>query len=396
MKETMKEAVKRVLEASVAKNYVAGASLLVLQDGKELLFEQAGFRDRENQIGFDRDTICRLYSMSKPVTAVAVMILMERGLIDLADPVSMYLPAYAGMQVFEEGKLVPVKRDIMIKELLCMTSGCVYPGMGTDAEKEMAKLFEKIDQKLYTEEQMTTMEIVNAIGGCPLDFQPGAHWKYGTGADILGGIVETVSGMKFSEFLKKEIFEPLEMKDTGFYVPEEKQSRLAKVYDVVEGELQEFKTNHLGIRYTQKGAPAFESGGAGLVSTLDDYAKFAQMLMNRGEYQGKRLLQQATVEYLTHTELMPWQQVDLDTGWESMTGYTYGNLLRVMKWPERSYMMNSKGEYGWDGWLGPYFCNAPEEKLTFLFFMQKINAGTNQLTRQLRNVVYSKLGESDT
>lgn len=388
--ECLKQKVENVLEKAVKEGFVAGASVLVLQDGKEILYGDAGYQNIEKGTPMTRETICRLYSMSKPITAAAVMILMERGEIDIADSVDRYLPGFSHFSVEENGKIVPAKRCVQIKDLLNMTSGCVYPGDQSLADCASSDLFQKIDERLYTDKAMTTVEIANHIGRIPAAFHPGEHWRYGTSADILGAIVEVVSGMRFGDFLKKEIFEPLGMADTGFFVPETKQNRLATVYENSAEGLREYPTNHLGIRYESEDSPAFESGGAGLFSTLDDYAKFASMLLHNGTYNGKQILKPATVTFLTSGELMPWQQADLDTGWETLQGHSYANLMRVMKNTGRAYGIGTDGEYGWDGWLGAYFCNSPKDDLTMLFFMQKRDSGTTELTRKLKNVIFSE------
>ena len=181
------------------------------------------------------------------------------------------------------------------------------------------------------------------------------------------------------------------MKDTAFYVPQEKQNRLAKVYQGTEDGLKLYTEDHLGIMNAMKQEPAFESGGAGLVSTLDDYAKFASMLMQDGSYQGKQILKTQTVRYMTNGSLMPWQQEVLDQCWEGIRGYTYANLLRIQKDPGKSPLFTSIGEYGWDGWLGAYFCNSPKDGLTMLLTMQLKDAGTTSLTRRLKNVIWSEL-----
>lgn len=394
MKESMKDAVKRVMKKAVDEQFVAGVSLLVLQDGDEVLYEQEGYRDLENRVPMSRDTICRLYSMTKPITAAAVMMLVERGMIDLADSIETYFPSFRQLRTEENGKIVTAKRGILIKDLMNMTSGCLYPGNQTVAECEAAALFDRIDERLYSSNPMSTMEIVKQIGKLPTAFHPGTHWKYGTSADVLGGLVEKVSGMKFGEFLKKEFFEPLGMNDTGFYVPDSKRERLSKVYEETKQGLREYKTNHLGIRYEADTEPAFESGGAGLFSTLDDYAGFATMLLNEGRYNKVNILKPATVSYMTQAQLMPWQQYDIDTGWESLQGYTYGNLLRIMKNPGQAWQLTTVGEYGWDGWLGAYFCNSPKDNLSMLLFMQKRDSGTTKLTRELKNIVFGNLKKS--
>ena len=380
-----------VLKQAMEEKYVPGANVMVLKDGKEVAYCEAGYADVENKVPIRKDTIFRMYSMSKPITGAAVMILMERGLIDLADPVSKYLPGFVNQKVAIDQGIVPVKRDMMLKDLLSMTSGLPYPDSSHLAGKEAEEVFRTVDEKLYREDAMSTQAIVNALGRCNLHFQPGEHWMYGTSADVLGAVVEVVSGMKFGAFLKQEIFDPLNMKDTGFYVPEDKQDRFAKLYENVDGNFFESPTNNLGIQYQMKQPPAFESGGAGLVSTIWDYSRFAAMLLNHGEFEGARILSPQSVEFFTNGELMPWQQDDMWRSWEALSGYTYGNLMRVMKNPGMALVNGTKGEYGWDGWLGTYFSNFPGSKVAILLMIQKKDAGTTPLTRKLRNIVMSEL-----
>lgn len=380
-----------ILQRAIDDMYIPGGNLLVLKEGQEVAYCEAGYADIEKQTPVKRDTIFRMYSMSKPVTAVAIMILVERGLIDVADPVSSYLPGFKEQEVYKDCEKVPVKRSMMIKDLLSMTSGLPYPDDSNPAGREVDEIFKEVVDRLYSDNPLTTLDIANALGQCGLSFHPGEHWMYGTSADILGAVVEVVSGMKYSEFLKKELFDPLGMKDTEFYIPKDKINRFAKLYENVEGRFEELKTENLGVIYPIVKAPAFESGGAGLTSTINDYSRFATMLINNGEVDGVRILSPKTVEYLISGELMPWQQEDLSKGWESLYGYTYGNLMRIMKNPGKSHVLGEAGEYGWDGWLGTYFANFPNSNLTFLLMMQKKDAGTTGLTRKLRNVVLSEL-----
>ena len=391
MNQLLAEKCAAIMESAVAERFVSGAILLVLKNGKEILSCQAGYRDLEQKLPMERDTILRLYSMSKPVTGAAVMLLLERGMIDLVDPVSKYLPGFAGQRVLVNGKEVPAEREVNIHDLLSMTSGLPYGDAGSPAADRAKLVFDEIDERLYSDNPLTLNEIANRLGQCPLEFQPGARWMYGTSADILGAVVEAISGRSFAEFLEKELFEPLGMSDTGFYVPEEKQNRLAKVYREERGTLTEEKTNHLGIRYDMKIPPAFASGGAGLVSTLEDYSKFASMLLGGGELNGARVLKPKTVEYFTAGSLTPWQKESFWRTWDRMTGFSYGNLMRVLKDPGAAQFVSTAGEYGWDGWLGCVFGNDPKNKLTFLFGMQRPDSGTTWLARRLRNLVTTEL-----
>ena len=387
----LQESCRALLQKAVDEKFVSGANVLVLKDGKEVLACQAGYRDLENKLPMERDTIFRLYSMSKPLTGAAIMLLMERGQIDLVDPVSKYLPGFANPTVFENGKIVLANREVSIHDLLSMTSGLPYGDANTPGAGYSRVVFEELGRRLYTDNPMSLNELANRLGSCPLDFHPGDRWMYGTSADILGAVVEVISGMSFGDFLRTEFFEPLGMSDTGFCVPAAKQDRLAKVYRLKGGALQEEKTNHLGIRYDMKVEPAFASGGAGIVSTLDDYAKFATMLLNGGELNGARVLKPKTVEFFTTGSLTPWQTEAYWRFWDRMTGFSYGNLMRVLKDPGLAQFNSTAGEYGWDGWLGCVFGNDPANRFTFLFGMQRPDSGTTWLARQLRNLITSEL-----
>lgn len=387
------QALQQILDQAVINHEVAGASLLVVQNSEEKCFLKSGMADYEAQKPFSRDTIIRLFSATKPITAVAAMILMERGLLDPGAYLSDYLPEFEMLTVIDENKnIIPCSRKILVKELLDMTSGIPYGGHVNDpASMQVQAVFDEIINQLYSKNTITTQDFMKKIAQCPLSFVPGTKWAYGASADIMGALIEHISGMRFSEFLEKEIFIPLEMKDTGFYVPPQKQDRLAKVYASDASFLFEYPTDNLGIKYTVNVPPAFESGGAGLVSTIDDYMKFAQMLLNQGKYKNHQILSPKMITYLTKSQLMPWQQTSMNQCLETLNGYSYGNYLRIMKNPRQATMLSTEGEYGWDGWLGFYFINSPKDHLTMLMACQLKDAGTFSLTRKLKNVVWNQL-----
>lgn len=379
-------ALQAVLDRSVAAGEIAGANLLILRHGEELLYAQSGFADLENRLPYRRDTIARLYSMSKPVTAAAAMILLQRGLLDLEQPLGELFPSFHGSVVWENGKKVPARREIVVGDLLNMTSGLPYPGTD-EAGQEAAAVFEELDSRLYGENPMSTLELTERLGACGLAFHPGDRWMYGTSADVLGAVVEKVSGQKFGAFLEENLFAPLGMVDTGFYVPSEKQHRLAQVYQQGSPDMAIYETNNLGICYTMHRAPAFESGGAGLVSTADDYAKFAAMLIRGGD----GILSPAAVAHMTKSRLLPWQQESLWRSWGGMAGYGYGSLMRILEEPGMAKILGWQGEYGWDGWLGCYFCNSPENGISIVMTCQRRDAGTMPVTRKVRNVLSAML-----
>ncbi len=385
------EQIKATMRDSIDNNFIAGGNLLILKDGKEIFYHEDGFGDKENELTIKRDSIFRLYSMSKPVTAVAVLMLVERGKLDLFESVANFLPNFRNQRVYDGEKFVPANREVNIKDLLSMTGGLVYPGLDP-VGKETDDLFKEMNSKLFTDEAMTTVEAMNKLGNCALAFQPGTAWQYGTSADVLGAVVEVVSGKSFGQFLQDELFAPLGMKDTGFWVPEEKRSRLVNTYQHDGyGGLETYRGHNLCINNKMDRPPAFESGGAGLVSTIDDYSKFANMLMNNGMHEGVQILRSRTVKYLTTQALTPDQQKGIDT-WTHLAGYSYSNLMRVLVDESKQGDFGTLGEYGWDGWLGPYLCNSPKDGLTILLMIQKTDAGTTYMTRRIRNIIFGALG----
>lgn len=391
MQENTKKRIQQIMEEVVADGTTAGLNVLVRKDGEELFYGECGLADRELGKKIQRDTIFRLYSMSKPITAVAAMILMEQGRLDLGQQVKEILPGFDKLMVEKNGKVVAAERPMTVLNLLNMTSGFTYGDDTTAGGRETLAYLEACVDKMFTKEAVTTLEFAEHMGSVPLAFEPDSAWFYGLSADVLGAVIEKVSGMRFGDFLKQEIFEPLGMKDTDFWVPEEKQHRLASAYESMgDGRMTLFTGNHLVISNQMKTRPAFESGGAGLVSTIDDYAKFAQMLLNDGELDGVRILTPQTVQFLRSGDLTPAQKAGL-RNWEVLTGFTYNHLLRRMMDPGQSVGLAKMDEYGWDGWLGCYFANFPNEQMSILLMQQRKDSGTIPMTRKIRNVILSDM-----
>lgn len=392
MEQVIKERLQQVMDASVAKGETPGCLLMVIKDGEEQVYLESGYADIEAKKTVSREDIFRLYSMSKPITAAAMMILVERGVVDLAEPVSKYLPGFRDQIVRSaDGRTEKPDHEVLLEDLMNMTSGLTYGGMNETGRLTDA-LFEEVIRGIEEENGGTigTVEFANRLGKIPLLYQPGQSWSYGTSADVIGAVIEVASGMRFGDFLKKEIFEPLGMWDTDFWVPAEKQSRLEKVYDCQEGQPPvRYTENNLGIQNDMAYRPAYEAGGAGLASTIDDYAKFAQMLLNGGTYNGVQILRPATVKFLGSHTLSAAQQAGFDN-WIGLEGFSYGNLMRVLVDPTRAVTLGSKGEFGWDGWLGCYMEVVPEKHMTFLMMTQKKDAGTYTLSRKIRNIIFSE------
>lgn len=423
MTDTALRLIQDALNRAVDRGEVTGANILVLHKGRERWYAEAGMRNIAKNQPMTRDTIFRMYSMTKPITATAAMMLVERGILDLEAPVREYLPGFANQRVTRHyaeeiaagipteavgaGGLkpgdgedtVPVKRDVRVKDLLTMTAGCVYPNQAYEAGRLAGAFFGEVDARLRDGNPMGTVEFANRVGQLPLAFQPGEHFEYGTCADVVGAIVEVASGRRLGDFMREEIFEPLGMSDTSFYVRERDLPRLAAAYDnpaapmfperaSSDGSLVEAVSNHLGVPYAATKDPVFQAGGAGLRSTVDDYARFARMLMGRGEADGVRLLQPLTVDLMTTNALFEDQRRDI-RDW--LPGCGYNCFMRVLEEPGKARMLARRGEYGWDGWLGTYWVNDPAADMSFLFGVQITNAGTLPVVRKLKNIVATHL-----
>lgn len=378
------------MDQAVENREMAGCSLMVLKEGKELFYHQTGYANVEQHVPIYRDTLYRCYSMTKPVTGIAAMILLERGELDLAEPVETYLPGFKGQNVWEDGREMSPRRPVLLQDLLNMTSGLCYPGDSCEPELQVGRVYEELDRRLLSSSPMTTVEFANRLGQCPLRFQPGSNWMYGTSADVLGAVIEVISGMRLGEFMEKEIFSPLEMKSTGFSPDSKELHRLATAYEIHDGQMIPYVGNHLGILNAMDRIPSFESGGAGLVSCIDDFKNLTQMLLNKGSFNGKQILKPKTVEFFTSDALTEDSKSYLKE-WINLSGNSYGNLMRILTQPGRSTTIGRVGEYGWDGWLGCYFTNSPMDKLTILFMMQKKDAGMVPALRKCRNVIFANL-----
>lgn len=408
--------IDRLINSEIGRNNLAGANILLLQNGKELYSGSYGMADIGRGIPMKRDSLFRIFSMSKPITCAATMLLMERGLIDLYEPVCKYLPGFSNQTVMQpDGSTIPVGRDVQIRDLLNMTSGISYPDDCTPVGKMVAALFDEMMAAQDAGHGYSTVTLANKLGQIPLCFQPGTKWQYGASADVLGAVIEVVSGMRFSDFLKKEFFIPLDMPDTDFYVPDDKKYRFTQLYrcsPITESLENNGLTNvvdsisssdwmaadrmyirpELGKNLGMEGydhAPAFESGGAGLVSTVDDYAHYATMLLNKGTYNGKRILSPKTVAFMCSPQLDA-SYTDPHC-WDSLRGYRYGNLMRHMATPSLDLTNADIGEFGWDGWCGTYFIIDPKENFIMLYFVQRCDTGCNEVTRKLKNISYSLL-----
>ena len=376
-----------ILERFINDGSETGAAAVVMKDGRHLYSGSCGLADAEAGTPFTADTVCRAFSCSKVVTSAAVMQLLERGDILLDNRLEWYFPEYAGACTVKNGRRIPAERPVTVRDLLNMTSGIAYPGDGREGGQEISALWGELDKSCREGGDMTAAEFARRAGRCALVFEPSSEWSYGSSADILGGLVEVITGKSYSDYLRENIFDPLGMDDTGFCCPPEKRSRFAVLYDGAGRSRKPLEWVNLCI-YDHDSEPAFMSGGAGIFTTANDLAKLGAALSN-GEYNGTRVLGRKTIEFMRQNALTPEQRRTFD--WDSCRGFGYANLVRILEEPNKAGLLASKGSFGWDGWTGTFILNDPDEKLSTVLFLQRAGAGTTDLARTVVNAVYSQL-----
>jgi CubicO group peptidase (beta-lactamase class C family) len=356
-----------MLKADVEKGTIPGAILLVARHGKIAIFDTVGVRDPGTKAPMTKDTIFRIYSMSKPITSVATMMLVEDGRLLLSDPVARYIPQFGSVKVGVEKpdpatgaatlELVPPRRAMTVQDLLRHTSGLTYGFFGEGLVKKTY-----IEAKLGSDSP-TNAEFVDRLAKMPLAYQPGTTWDYSHSTDVLGRLVEVISGQSLFQFEKERILDPLGMKDTTFYVTDRsKQDRIAEPFpnDRTIGVDAEFNDP----RVAQK----TESGGGGMVGTTMDYARFLQMLLNGGTLDGKRILSPKTVAYMTADHM--GTAIAPGPLYLPGTGFGFGLGFAVRKDAGVSPLTGSVGEFNWGGAGGTYFWVDPREDMFVLFMMQ--------------------------
>jgi CubicO group peptidase (beta-lactamase class C family) len=383
------ERINDVMEDYIEGKKVAGTVTLVARGGDVAHLGINGMRDVESGKPMEENTIFRIASMTKPITSVAVMMLFEEGRFLLNDPVSKYLPEFEEMRVLVEGssdETEPAKRPITIKHLLTHTSGLTYQWNPRLGNKYKAA---GVTHGLI-EDPKTIAEGVKALATLPLLHQPGEKFTYGLSIDVLGRLVEVWSGTTLDEFFQEHIFEPLEMEDTGFFIPEEKAGRLAVVYEreedgpirrVGEGPQPGDHGMAHSVTYPYQGSKSYYSGGGGLVSTIGDYYRFTQMILNGGEWEGERLLSRKTVELMTSDHV----------GDLSSDGFGLGFF--VIRDEGALSDLASVGTHGWGGFFYTTFFIDPEEELIGIYMSQLHPSGGLDLAAKFRVLAYHSIAD---
>ena len=365
-----------IMQEYVDDGHVSGISTAVARRGKIVHVASVGMRDIERKLPMTRDTIFRIHSMTKPITSVAVMILYEEGRFPLTDPVSKYLPQFEKTQVYVSGttdslQLEAPENGPTIQDLLRHTAGL---GGG---QTVVDSLFRAADLR---NRELTLHQVVERLGTVPLNHQPGTQFLYGMSTDVLGFLVQVVSGQPVEVFLEERIFSPLDMVDTGFYVPANKLDRFAHNYKWTDDETLERIDEGEPPRYTVP--PKSPSGGGGLVSTVDDYLRFCQMIVNEGELDGERILMPATVRYMLLDHLDPEQTVfDLPFG--------FGLGFGILRDPVRFGHVSNVGQAAWGGAANTFFWIEPDEELISIAWTQLMPFGTRDFYKKMYPLVHA-------
>ena len=385
------------LDRYIQQRYVDTARLpcaltLIERRGQIAHFSVQGQMDLERGRPLQQDTLFRIYSMTKPVTSVALMMLVEAGLIALDDPVHRYIPQWRNLGVYEAGFLEtfrtrPAKSPMRIIDLLRHTSGLTY---GLQQRTNVDAAYRKFG--FGDPGGNSTLEaMIEGLARIPLEASPGDVWNYSVSTDVLGYLVGKISGVPFEEFLRQRIFAPLGMADTDFHVPEAKAPRLASCYMLAPDGRMKLQDDSQTSRYLQP--PTFVSGGGGLVSTAADYLRFCRMLLNGGVLDGTRLLSPKTIELMTCNHLPGGKELpDMSVSLFSEAGYSgvgFGLGFAVTTNPARTLIPGSQGDFSWGGMASTYFWIDPREQLIVIFMTQLIPSTIYNLRRELRTLVYS-------
>ena len=386
------ELMKPWIQTYLDTGKLPGATIFVARHGRAVYCETFGLRDMEANQAMQTDTILRIYSMTKPITAVALLMLYEEGRFQLDDPVADFIPGFKDLRVYVSGErddivTEPLCQPMTLHHLLTHTSGLTY---GFGDEGPIPKLYQTHHTD-FDDQDGPLEVVVERLAQIPLQFQPGKRWNYGVSFDVLGRVVEVISGQPLDRFFQERIFQPLNMVDTGFTVPQDRIRRFAALYVRTE----EKNLSLLEAPGNSNLVDTVEtfSGGGGLVSTLGDYFRFTEMMRCKGELDGERLLGRKTVEYMTCNHL-PGDLADMGQPVFTETSYEgigFGLGVSVMLDPARAKVMGSPGEYAWGGYASTAFWVDPREDMTVIFLTQLIPSSAYPIRRELRVLTYQAL-----
>ena len=393
--EALQRLDQHLLGRYIEAGQIAGCVTLIARRGELAHLSAIGMLDRERNQPMAEDAIFRIYSMSKPITSVALMQLHERGMFQLSDPVSRFIPQWRDLQVLTGGEYpdyttTAPDRPMTIRDLLSHQSGLTYGFAGGPVE---AGYFEHQVYRAGTMRGRDLQSMIDRLADLPLKFSPGDYWNYGLSTDVCGYLVQTISGQRFDEYLQEHIFDPLGMPDTGFHVPAEKHHRLAANYELGPDQ-QLHQSDIFGVgEFLEE--PTFLSGGGGLVSTAQDYWRFCQMTLNGGQLDGARILGPKTIELMTMNQLPNNDELTARALgiWSDTAndGIGFGLGFAVLMNLPRTQNVGSVGEYYWSGTASTVFWIDPAEELIAIFMLQFMPSDAFDFRGELKQLLYPGL-----
>ena len=358
-------AVQKLIDAK----QIAGAIVMISHNNEIVHHSSQGMRDIKEKSPLKKDDILRIYSMTKPITSVAALMLYEDGKLELDAPVAQYLPEFKDLKVLKGKKRVPLNQPMTVRHLLTHTAGFTY---GFFSKTPVDKLYNE-DHPLFSK---SNQQMVDKLQRYPLLFQPGEKWHYSVATDVLGVLVERVSGEDLESFMSKRIFKPLQMVDTAFYVSEENQSRFSSSYGAKQKLYERYSDSYFLNR------DRILSGGGGLVSTAQDYMNFCTMLLNEGEFQGMRLLKKSTIREMINNQLPDGVLA------YGVFGFGLGVQVQLQDWGNRAH----QGEYGWNGAASTHFWISPKDDLIVIALAQR-QPYSDVLKKAVKPVIYKAIAK---
>ncbi|NSW93274.1 MAG: beta-lactamase family protein [Bacteroidales bacterium] len=380
------ERIDRMIQETIDSGWVAGAVGFIARDGRIIYNRAFGVSDIESQLPMKTDNIFRIASQTKAIVSIAAMTLFEEGKFLLDDPVSKYIPEFANPQVLDKFNekdssytTIPARREITIRDLFTHTSGIDYAGIGSPV---MRALYAKAGiTGGFGGDKIRIGDDIKILAKLPLAHHPGERFTYGLNVDVIGYLIEVISGEPLDQFLRKRVLDPLGMNDTWFYLPEDKHDRLVDV-NTENAERKAVTMPQDLVNYPLTKGIYF-SGGAGLSSTAKDYAAFLQMLLNNGEYNGKRILSRRTVELITSNQIG-----DLNLGRDK-----FGLGFQITTREGQAELGITEGSFSWGGYFGTTYWADPKERLVCLLFMQQVPLSHNEIERKFKAMVYQALDD---
>ena len=388
------------VESYTENRHLPGGVFLIARKGKVVYFKNFGYRSLKKKKPYQTDDIFRIASMTKAITTISVLQLFEQGKLGLDDPVQLFLPAFEGTGVLNTFNsddssytTIPMRRPITIRHLLTHTSGITYGDFHSGKINAVYAKNNMLGVGL-SHESWNTEEFINKLARVPLVFQPGEKYMYGLNMDVLGRVIEVISGESLNDYFQKHIFTPLEMNDTHFYLPKKKRKRLSPIYtydDDDELVMLEDMADDSALDYPKADQRNFYAGGGGLSSTAMDYAKFTFMLANNGKYKGHRILGRKTIEMMASDQLIALNNEG--KGFSKIPGITYGLGFALTTAEGNGHTPKSPGTYEWGGYFNTKFFVDPKEELIFVGMTQVIPFPNQEFWNRLYAIIYAAIDD---